>query len=430
MVKLLSEINRGGQAVVWKAESAGGELVAAKVLELTSNPTVDEQLLARFDREVRYQQGLVHDQIVEVLEVDLAADPPMFTMPLATSSLSEKIRELDDQRARGDSLDYDTIVMTFYRPILLGMAYAHSRNVVHRDLKPGNILLYDDGPRIADFGLGKDLAAISSSLTRMGARFGTVGYMAPEQHADSKTVTERGDVFSLGWILYELLATRTGFTPILPLVPAKYRFIIHRCLENNPADRFANAGEIQQEIDRVLGGISTTADEVRRWVHEAERGDRAKLLPIARALIEGPGDRELYLEVLVSCPTSAIPVLVGMPGFALVLTNLRSMLDDVGPYEADQCSFFLERAFVAAYDAPGAVEASGQIIDALFHLAALHQRQYIVDRLHDVLLLASRSDTHLSSIAASIRRHNAYPDLVSEALSGVGLPAWVKGDRN
>lgn len=150
------------------------------VKKLRPEWTADEKALNRFRREVRYLQALDHRNILPIVGRNLSVDPPFFVMPRASDSLHDRLR------GRG-TLESPWIVTT-YRQILEGVAHAHSRGVIHRDIKPQNVLFVDGVPKVADLGLGKRFDSSTTDLTSQHVAMGTLPYMAPEQFDDAAHV--------------------------------------------------------------------------------------------------------------------------------------------------------------------------------------------------------------------------------------------------
>ncbi len=193
------ELGRGGFAVVYEARSPRGERVAVKLLR-----SRDPDDAARFEREAALQGQLgLEDGFVPLLDRGVAPEGPFTVMPfLEGGTLKQRL-------ARGPLPVAEAIGLV--RALAGAMARAHGRGILHRDLKPDNVLLDARGmPFIADLGLGK-LASSAQALTRTGEFFGTVGYMAPEQVDGSRDVKPAADVFSLGVIAFECLAGQTPF---------------------------------------------------------------------------------------------------------------------------------------------------------------------------------------------------------------------------
>ena len=203
--RLLGLIGEGGMGAVYRgrhrsetiAERQGGD-VAVKVMhpQYTRNPDYRD----RFEREATLGLKLDHSGIVTVHDLVVDGGNLALVMDYVDGQpLSASIGE-----AVGP-IPWDEVWRLFEK-LLEAIEYAHQQGVVHRDLKPENILVTADGePKVIDFGIAKDL---DSSGTRTGTGMGTVEYMAPEQYTDAKTVDHRADIYSLGMILYEMLAGR------------------------------------------------------------------------------------------------------------------------------------------------------------------------------------------------------------------------------
>ena len=203
--RLLAMIGEGGMGTVYRgrhrsraiADRQGGD-VAIKVMHPQYAHSADYR--DRFEREASLGLELDHPGIVRVHDLVVDGGELALVMELVegralTDSVGEAVGPIPWGRA-----------WPLFRQLLGAVGYAHDQDVVHRDIKPDNILLTPDGaPHVIDFGIAKDLDA---SGTRTGTGMGTVEYMAPEQYADAKAVDRRADVYSLGMILYEMLAGR------------------------------------------------------------------------------------------------------------------------------------------------------------------------------------------------------------------------------
>jgi eukaryotic-like serine/threonine-protein kinase len=238
--RLLGRLGSGGMGQVFLARSAGGRLVAIKVIrpDLAGEPG----FRARFAREVaaaRHVSGLF-----TALVVDADAEGPMPW--LATAFVAGP--SLDEAVAAQGPLPADS-VLTLAAGLAEGLQAIHAAGVVHRDLKPSNVLLADDGPRVIDFGISR--AAESTMLTQTGTVVGTPGFMSPEQ-AEGGEVGPPSDMFSLGAVLAFAATGQgpfgTGSTPALMFrvvhgepetahVPAQIRPMIERCLAKDPRQR-------------------------------------------------------------------------------------------------------------------------------------------------------------------------------------------------
>lgn len=270
--EILGELGRGGMGVVYKARHLTlGRIVALKMI-LSGNQASDSDR-ARFIAEAQAVAQLHHTNIVQLFEVGESDGRPFFALEYVDGgSLADRVREHPLP-----SRDAARIMAA----IAQGVEYAHSHGFIHRDLKPENVLIGEgDVPKITDFGLVKKKEAKGASLTQSGAIVGTPSYMAPEQAAGCKSdIGPATDVYALGGILYRLLTGRPPFhaaTPLDTLLqvlekdPAPPRLlnpgidrdletICLKCLEKDPARRYASAREFADELGRFLAGDSIQA---------------------------------------------------------------------------------------------------------------------------------------------------------------------------
>ncbi|HEY7133956.1 MAG TPA: protein kinase [Acidimicrobiia bacterium] len=256
--RLVEEIARGGMARVWAAEDPVlRRRVAVKILD----PTLadDEHVRQRFRHEAIAAAGLGHPGIVATYDTGEDDGVAYIVMELVGGTT---LRRLLDERGR---LDVDETA-DIGAQVADALAHAHSRGLIHRDVKPGNVLVEPDGRvKVTDFGIAK--AAGTSELTRAGAVVGTARYLAPEQ-VEGGPVDARTDVYALGLVLYEMLSGQTPFdgdneianavarlraTPVpvgiaRPEVPRAVQEVVARCLARDPADRPASASEVRDVL--------------------------------------------------------------------------------------------------------------------------------------------------------------------------------------
>jgi tRNA A-37 threonylcarbamoyl transferase component Bud32/tetratricopeptide (TPR) repeat protein len=250
------EIGSGGTAVVFRARDLRHHrLVAIKVLrpELARSLGPD-----RFLREIRIAASLTHPHILPVHDSGEAADLLYYVMPYVEGE------SLRSRLIREGALPMDD-ALRVAREVADALSYAHSRGVVHRDIKPGNILLVGGHAVVADFGIATatDIGMDDETLTSPGLVIGTPAYMSPEQARGEPLVDGRSDLYSLGCVLYEMLTGRPPFTgasaqavlarhshdapePLRarrPSVPVEVEEAVQRLLEKLPADRFSTAAQ-------------------------------------------------------------------------------------------------------------------------------------------------------------------------------------------
>src|SRR5207302_8026205 len=250
---LLEPIGHGGMAVVYRARQESlDRTVAVKVL--SENLAASTEFMERFRREARTAASMRHPNVITVHDFgeDDRGVPYLVLEYIGGPTLADLMDVgLDDQRVP-DLLDQ----------IAAGLDYAHARGVIHRDIKPGNVLMTDDGRAVlADFGLAWLLPGAHLTLT--GGVIGTPEYMAPEQ-AGGETIDHRADVYSLAVVLYEMLVGERPFvaeTPIgvllqhlqdpapsvltpRPDLPRAVGDVVARALAKAPGERYSSAGEL------------------------------------------------------------------------------------------------------------------------------------------------------------------------------------------
>ncbi|MGI8586975.1 MAG: protein kinase domain-containing protein [Chloroflexia bacterium] len=268
--ELQGVLGGGGMALVYRAlDRVLNRIVAVKILreQYASDPTFQQ----RFTREAQSAAGLSHPNIVSVYDVGTDGDLPYIVMELVPGIT------LRDLLARDGRLPVDQAVEVA-AGILSALEYAHRNGLIHRDIKPGNVLITPSGAvKVVDFGIAK--SASDLSLTGAGMALGTAAYFSPEQ-ARGEAARVQSDIYSLGVTLYEMLTGRPPFesdsdvgtaykqineAPIPPrrlnpTIPAQLEAIVLRALAKNPAARFGSAGEMEQALRNYAAfGAQATA---------------------------------------------------------------------------------------------------------------------------------------------------------------------------
>ncbi|MHC4609879.1 MAG: serine/threonine-protein kinase, partial [Planctomycetota bacterium] len=218
---VLRELGRGATSTVYLAEDLKHHRqVAIKVL----HPEIAAMLgTDRFRREIEISAHLEHPHILTLIDSGEADGLLYYVMPLVEGE------SLDDRLERDNRIPVDEAVR-IVREVADGLAYAHQRNVIHRDVKPANILLAESHALIADFGIAKALTDTrSGKVTQTGVTVGSPAYMSPEQVAGAEGLDGRTDIYSLGCVLYEMLA---GATPSKGNTLAA--IFAHRMIEEPP----------------------------------------------------------------------------------------------------------------------------------------------------------------------------------------------------
>ncbi|MDE2257970.1 MAG: serine/threonine protein kinase, partial [Xanthomonadaceae bacterium] len=259
---IIAELGRGGMGVVYKGyETSLNRYVAIKVL--AESLAHDESVKERFLREARSMAALNDPHIISIYFIGDDAGQTYFVMEFvdgeSLGSLLKREGKLKPEQAA--KIVYQTAQ---------GLATAHDRGVIHRDIKPGNLMLTSKGAvKIADFGIALSTQDFSKKLTSTGEFVGTPGYLSPEV-CQGKPVDQRSDIFSLGIVLFECLAGRMPFTDESPLglmlevvkaeipdvrtlnaeVDPELERILARMVAKDPAERYQSCQELVADLGR------------------------------------------------------------------------------------------------------------------------------------------------------------------------------------
>jgi eukaryotic-like serine/threonine-protein kinase len=253
------ELGRGGMATVLLARDLEHDReVALKVLHPELGSTIGAD---RFKREIRVAARLQHPNILGILDSgETLGGQLWFTMPFVQGENVYERLQREYQLAPAEALRIATAAAS-------ALAYAHEQGVVHRDIKPDNILLSGEQVLVADFGVARAVSEVQEKLTATGMVVGTPTYMSPEQASGDKAIDGRSDIFALGCVLYEMLAGEPPFKGPNPQATLMRRFMgppralrpmvavpehvetaILRALAKEPAERFATAAELSDAL--------------------------------------------------------------------------------------------------------------------------------------------------------------------------------------
>src|ERR687884_1086775 len=267
--KIVRKLGAGGMANVYLAEDQElGRRVAIKILD--DRHAGDDQFVERFRREAKNAAGLSHPNIVSIYDRGEAEGTYYISMEyLDGRSLKELIL------ARGPAPV--PVAIDYARQVLAALRVAHRQGLVHRDIKPHNMLVDGEGRlKVTDFGIAR---SGPSQMTEEGSIIGTAQYLSPEQ-AQGAPVTPSSDLYSVGIVLYELLTGTVPFagetpvelamkhlskTPdppsrIRPEVPRDLDFVVMRALGKNPSERYQSADEMDADLARVARGVSVSPE--------------------------------------------------------------------------------------------------------------------------------------------------------------------------
>ena len=334
--RLGRELGRGGMATVYLADDVRHRRsVAVKVMRPELAGAISAE---RFLREIAITAQLLHPHILTLIDSGEADGLLYYVMPYVEG---ESLRDRLDREGELPVAD----ALRIAREVVDALAYAHRRGVVHRDVKPENVLLTGDHALVTDFGVAKALATATghrraaaesdgrgaTALTELGMALGTPAYMAPEQAAGDPDVDQRADVYATGVLAYEILAGTPPFTGptarhvmaahltrapeplgrLRPGIPPALEQLVMRCLEKRPADRWRNGEELLRRLDDLAapataspagaGPRELAARTFRLTEDVCRKLDRTTLDPRMIGDVQQYLDNEVDSPVLLCC---------------------------------------------------------------------------------------------------------------------------------
>ncbi|MDZ4835821.1 MAG: protein kinase [Candidatus Melainabacteria bacterium] len=275
--KILAEIGRGGMGIVYKAhdERTNTDVAIKQLILENIDSTKHKEFRDRFRREAQTALRLVHKNIVSVLEISQDPDSYYYVMEFLEG------HNLRREIANRGGICEPRAFLNILEQVAAGLSYAHSMNVIHRDVKPDNIFIMEDGTvKVTDFGIARVADLEETKLTKTGVMLGTLAYVSPEQLQNAKTVDHRADIFSLGVVSYEALCGYLPFTgdgiaativrimsqeelPLMNMntaISAEISGTVSRALRKKPRDRYRSVNEFIRDFKHA---VDITCGDIR-----------------------------------------------------------------------------------------------------------------------------------------------------------------------
>jgi serine/threonine protein kinase len=264
---------------VWLGELPGTDKkFAIKYLLTNPGAAAEKVTVRRFEREVRAQSTLDHPGIMPVVYSNFDEDPPWFVMPLAWGSLRDLFQKIAPGKLSARLTETQSVALIL--EVAEALSHAHKEGVVHRDVKPENILNLDGRWVLADFGLCRDHTSTSTTYTRVGA-FGTYEYMAPEQYNDAHNATAAADIFAIGKVFFECLTGVLPYpSPDMALVPPLFKYIVTKCLNQDPAARYVSVDVFLSDLQ----ALTTAQNDLALPIDHAQKLSAAVLAGVPHAV--------------------------------------------------------------------------------------------------------------------------------------------------
>ncbi|MGH8077578.1 MAG: protein kinase domain-containing protein [Lysobacter sp.] len=451
--QLLRVINHGGMSTVFLAEQVAlSREVAVKVMQ--PQALADEVSRRRFENEVRTVARLEHPHVVRIYELGRTRDGlPYFTMPhLARGHLGQRDFSKDEPR-----------VIEITQALFNALEYAHGRGVVHRDVKPENVLFDDaERPLLADFGIALR-RGFGPRLTAAGLAVGSTAYMAPEQ-ARGEEVDGRADLYSLGVLIWEMLAGSLPFQagdalsmavmhaqnpiPRLPLHLRHWQRFMNRALAKQPAQRFQDVAQMREAMSRVKYRRQRPwVAQLRKHVDSIPAGSKPRIAALAvLALVtagivyafSGSADRSFF-RVATQAPEATVTSAETTEAMLAPLPEapLQAVLDDArrqiaqrqltSPQGANAYESVLG-AWHTDSTSPLVQQAVSELTDAFTGELVLNLKEGNVDRARDYFQRANMLGQQTGN--ADTAAHRALREKAAAALQGRVAQAAKTYDRD
>lgn len=399
------ELGGGGMSRVFVAtEKKLGRKVVIKVLSTELAATLST---GRFEREIQLAASLQQANIVPVLTAGQVEGTPYFTMPFVEGE------SLRGRLARGPLSEHEAL--SILRDVARALVYAHERGIVHRDIKPDNVLLSGEAAVVTDFGIAKAINAsrtqsganATSAMTQVGTAIGTPAYMAPEQAAGDPDTDHRADIYAFGCLAFELLSGQPPFfglaphklmaahmsqtAPLLsarsPGVAPALEALVASCLAKLPEDRPATARDVLRLLESVVSGASRDALPSmlggRQWSLPAALGVWALAFGatwiLAKAAVVGIGLPDWTVTVALVAAALGLPAVIAT---WYVQTSARKAMLYTPPRTAGGTAVHSTMTTMAIKAAPhmswkrtwrGSALAGGAVVAALAVVMLLRQ---------------------------------------------------------
>ncbi|MCJ7524944.1 MAG: protein kinase [Candidatus Aminicenantes bacterium] len=399
--KIIEEIGRGGMGVVYKAEDTLlKRLAALKFLppEMTRDPAAKE----RFVLEAQAASALNHAHVTTIYGIEESPEGTFIAMEFVEGQTLKELIAVDRSPSTGHPLPISQ-VLDIAIQVAEGLAAAHEKGIVHRDIKADNIMLSARGQaKIMDFGLAKLKGA--EKLTQTRSTLGTLAYMSPEQ-AKGEEVDLRSDLFSFGVVLYELLAGR------LPFAGEYQAAVIYAIINEDPQPVARYNSHVSAELECIVGK-ALAKDREERYQHADElladlRREKKKLEYVKAGLVipekAGPKSKHKMLPLALAAAAVAVLVL-----FILIFSPFKIRFDPQQTVQAGENS--LAVMYFENMQDPADKNRIAQMITALLTTGLSDSPRYIQvvssQRLFDILNLLGKGDLHVidKTVASEIAR--------------------------
>lgn len=413
-------IAQHGQGEVWRATLENSDRVYAIKILLEPNQNVkDIGSARRFEREVRAQSTLVHAGIMPVVTSNFSDSPPWFVMPIAERSLRDILREERDLS--------DDECVGIISQVAEALSYAHQNGVIHRDVKPENILWLNERWVLSDFGLCRDYGADSTTYTQADSVLGTLPYMAPEQWTDPHNVKAPADIFAIGRVFYEILTGKVPWPNVqMERVPDRFKYIITKCLNDSPKSRYPSVEAFLTDLQALTASQNDLALPIDHAQKLAERVAASDISATAELIhfVLGNLSDDIFLGGFL--PSVTPPVLAAMQdrdqaAFTQIVRAFDKVCSGSHAFSwTDSAARLLERVFKISND-PATRE---MVLARILRLGTEHNRWAVRDIY--VNLISGLTDAHdILMVAGQLSDYPRGAAFVREITDNLSLPRRI-----
>lgn len=417
---VVDKIGEGGFGEVFTVEK-NGDTYALKICSST-----DDEDLRRFNREIRLLESVNHENVIDILDSDFKNVPPFFVMPLCQGALSKRNYGRNIEALINDLLQ-----------ICDGLEALHSSGIIHRDIKPNNILIDGDILRLSDLGLGKFEDRDSTPLTPSSVAMGTIGFAPPEffQYGGTKNATIPSDIYQLGKTIYCLYTNESPTHIDKSKVSNGLYYIIRKCTNENPADRYQNIAELRNALIKhleILKGDNNPYGIFDNLIAELQRKRATKedVYNLFNVLYEFKEDPNTFYSKVKEIPVDYFAFLNDgdLQTFVDVYNDVVLELNNNGRLswsDAETIASQMKKVFNSTSN----IEIRTIAMKITLFFAASFNRYKAMDIFNDMLILI-KTDEEAASIASMLNDNlSEYESIVLQQDQATGLHPYIQGIR-
>lgn len=419
---IIKKIGKGGFGEVYIAEKDDTNF-ALKVCSKS-----DEESIHRFNREVRLMESVKSENVIEVLDYDFKNTPPFFVMPLCQGALSTK--------------NYNSNVEMLINDVLqicdgLEALHNHPQRIVHRDINPNNILIDNDKLKLSDLGLGKFEERDSTILTPSSIMMGTEGFAPPEFYkiGGTKNATISSDIYQLGKTIYALYTHESPAYIDMDKIPAGLFYIIRKCTNINPSERYANVSDLKTALNnhlKILKGEDNPYTSFDKLLTEMQgkRITKEHVDNLFNILYEFKDDSELFYTKVKALPIDYFSLLNtgDLQIFMDVYNGVVTDLDNNGKLnwsDAENVASQMKKIFNSTID----IDIRTNALRITLFFATTFNRYAAMD-IFNSMLKAVKNDDEANSIAIMLSDNiDEYENIVLQKDQATGIHPTIQAIR-